>query len=157
MNSLLFERLSKNQAAEGGFISYIDFRDHQEEDCNSFSTALVLRGLRRLPISQELGIIHQRALDFLESCASPSVLGAFGSWPPGKRPTWSHCIPEDVDDTAIVTLELAIHGRRSREQVQNVVYEVLVPLLVTEVDPLGPPWIQSLVFPTWLGDGSKSH
>jgi hypothetical protein len=37
------------------------------------------------------------------------------------------------------------------------VYDILAPSLLTDIDPFGPPWIQSLVFPTWLGSGSERH
>ncbi len=67
-------------------------------------------------------------------------------------------MPEDIDDTAVLTLELAIHGRLIVKQVQNMVYEVLMPTLLTEINPLDPPWIRPLVFPTWLGgEGHRSN
>jgi hypothetical protein len=149
------ERLSSEQSAVGAFISYIDRQGRFEQDCNGFATALVLRDL---PDAPGLELIRHRALDFLESCASPCIHGAFGFWPADQRPVWAQRVPEDVDDTAVLTLELAKHGRRTLEQVQQTVYEVLMPTLVTDIDPYGPPWIRSLVFPTWLGlDGHRCN
>lgn len=98
--------------------------------------------------------IRHRALDFLESCASKRLPGAFGFWPADARPTWGGRVPEDTDDTAIFNLVLALYGRRSITELEHVVYDILMPHLHTDVDRLGPPWIQALVFPTWLGGDS---
>jgi hypothetical protein len=156
MDSSLVVGLSQQQTAAGGFGSTIDFLDRREEDCNGFATALVLRALRRVPGSDQLDGMKQRALDFLESCASPSIPGAFGFWPPDKRPAWGQRLSEDLDDTAIIALELALHGRKSRTEVQELVYQLLVPTLLIDIDSRLPTWIQSLVFPTWLTAGPKS-
>jgi len=145
-------RLASLQAPNGAFKSRIVYRDHEEEDLNGFITALVLRHLRGLPKLPDFKEQRDQALDFLECCASSRLPGAFGFWPADQRPAWSRGIPEDADDTAVINLELGMHGRRSRQQVGRVVSEVLVPALVTEVDRPGPPWIHPVVFPTWLGE-----
>jgi hypothetical protein len=152
----LVKRLSGFQAANGAFTCRIVFRNREEEDCNGFATALVLRHLRRLPALAVSDEVQERALDFLERCASPRLPGAFGFWPADARPAWAWNVPEDVDDTAIMNQELAVHGRCTSAEVHRVVYEVLMPTLLTEVDQLGPPWIHPLVFPTWLGQGPHS-
>jgi hypothetical protein len=147
----LTKLLANFQAANGAFKCRVSFRHHEEADGNGFATALVLRHLRRLPDQTEEDGVQGRALDFLERCASPRLPGAFGFWPPDERPAWAWSVPEDIDDTAIINQELAVYGRRTLSEVHRVVYEVLMPTLLPEVDPLGPPWIHPLVFPTWLG------
>jgi hypothetical protein len=147
----LVEHLRGWQTASGAFTSRIVFREHVEDDANGFVTALVLRHLPALP---ELDALRQRALDFLERCESTVLPGAFGFWPMSERPAWAGRVPTDIDDTAIMNLELARHGRRSRQEVQRVVYERLMPSLLSEVVQPAPPWITPLVFPTWLAEGS---
>jgi hypothetical protein len=144
-------RLAGLQAANGAFRCRIVFRDREEDDCNGFATALVLRHLRRLPVLAGVSEVRRRALDFLERCAAPGLPGAFGFWPADERPAWAQRVPPDVDDTSIITQELALHGRRTLSEVRQVVYAVLMPALVTEVEQPGPPWLRPLVFPTWLG------
>lgn len=157
MEFSIAENLAAEQSAAGAFYSYIDRQAHFEQDSNGFATALVLRSMRTLHDASGLEPIRRLALDFLESCASPHISGAFGFWPADQRPVWAQRVSEDVDDTAVLTLELAMHGRRTLGQVQQTVYEILMPALVTEIDPYGPPWIRSLVFPTWLSRDGRSR
>ena len=147
----LAQHLGGWQTASGAFTSRIVFGEREEDDANGFVTALVLRHLPALP---ELDALSRRALDFLERCESTSLPGAFGFWPVGERPAWAGRVPTDIDDTAIMNLELARHARRSREAAQRVVYERLMPSLLSEVTQPAPPWIIPLVFPTWLAEGS---
>jgi hypothetical protein len=147
-------RLAGLQAANGAFTCRIVFRNREEDDCNGFATALVLRHLRRLPALTEAGEVRRRALDFLERCAAPGWPGAFGFWPADERPTWARNVPADIDDTCIISLELAVHGRRALSDVRQTVFEVLMPALLTEVEQPGPAWLHPLVFPTWLGPAS---
>jgi hypothetical protein len=146
----LANRLAAHQGTTGAFYSYIHAGDRRVEDQNGFVAALVLRALRRLGALTELEPLRQRALDFLESCASPRLPGAFSFYPNAHRPAWSTRLPDDVDDTAIINLELALHARRTLPEIQHVVYEVFMPALVQNISPGAPPWISPLVFPTWL-------
>lgn len=158
MNPTWLAQLSAQQdPASGAFLSVIHGRGTPQPDCNGFATALVLRALRQRcaaapDLTAALQPLTQRALDFLETCADPQLPGAFGFWPASTRPAWARRVPADVDDTAIFNLELARGGRRSPAQLQQVVFEALMPHLLTDPDPYGPPWIRPLAFGTWLGD-----
>ena len=153
--SELARPLALLQDLSGAFHRSIVSKDRCVDDCNGFATALVLRAMRHYSAAPELEALRQRALDFLESCASPQLPGAFGFWPLSQRPAWACRVPADIDDTAVINLEPAIHGRRSLIDVQRVFYEVLLPNLLVDVDPYGPPWMIPLVFPTWLAPDSQ--
>jgi hypothetical protein len=150
------EHLLKYQAQNGAFRSYMVYPDRWEEDQNGFVTALVLRALRRWPESATLSRMRERALDFLEQCASSRWAGGFGFWPERQRPSWAKNVPADLDDTAIMNLELLLHGRRTMVEARRVIFEVLVPQLRMRREQFDPPWIRPGVFPTWLTDNDRS-
>jgi hypothetical protein len=156
MTSLSPERLLQQQTSNGAFRGYIVYRDRREEDQNGFVTALVLRALRRWPESATLSRMRERALDFLEQCASSRWIGGFGFWPERQRPSWAQNVPADLDDTAIINLELLLHGRRTMVEARRVIFEVLVPQLRMRTERLDPPWVRPGVFPTWLTDNDRS-
>ncbi len=161
MNGDLLRQLTAQQDPQtGAFTAQIDWHGSSETDCNGFATALVLRSLRRLTsahpnLVKPLTPLTCRGLDFLERCAVPSMPGAFGFWPVDARPAWARRMPADVDDTAIFNLELALSGRRTDEELQCVVYQVLMPTLLTDPHPYSPPWFRPLVFPTWLSSPGR--
>jgi hypothetical protein len=155
MKSLL-TNVASYQAANGAFVSWIVQRNGEIEDCNGFATALVLRALRQRGDISEREPLCQAALDFLESCESPDQVGAFGFWPVQQRPIWAQRVPSDVDDTAVINLELAQYGRRTLDEVRAVVYGLLMAHLVQNERCPGPPWLRPLVFPTWIGKGGKA-
>jgi hypothetical protein len=139
--------IEAEQAPSGAFPCLIDFGGGVERyDENGFTTALVLRRLRRLRMPFP-GIA--RSLDFLESCASEPH-GAFSFWPPTVAVAQETGLPADADDTATITLELYAQGRRSREQARATVVDVLVAAAAAW--PLSPPvpWWRPGAFPTWL-------
>jgi hypothetical protein len=154
MSVTLADQLAAHQTSKGAFKSHIVFKGREEEDSNGCITALTLRALRRTLAPNAVPGVRGLALDFLEQCESSRWQGAFGFWPERERPRWAQRVPPDFDDTAIINLELLLAGRRTREETQRVVYELLVPRLRTDVRDLDPPWIHSLVFPTWLTDDS---
>jgi len=139
--------LEAEQAPSGAFPCVIEWRRRSDAcDENGFATALVLRRMRRLGI--RFAAI-ERSLDFLETCAAePS--GAFSFWPRATRPAWAAGVPPDADDTAVITLELYAHGRRSRAQAQDTLVDVLIASLTGRPVPPGPVWRRAGVFPTWL-------
>ncbi|MCC6456075.1 MAG: hypothetical protein IT328_14065 [Caldilineaceae bacterium] len=152
----LSKRLTAYQAANGAFVSWIVQRDGEIEDYNGFATALVLRALRQRGDVSAREPLCQVALDFLESCESPDRAGAFGFWPVQQRPIWAQRVPCDIDDTAVINLELAQYGRRTLDEVQAVVYGLLMAHLVQNERRPGPPWLRPLVFPTWIGKGGET-
>lgn len=135
------------QAASGAFPCTIDWGGGVvTPDENGFATALVVRRMRRLGITSPS---VERALDFLETCAAEPA-GAFAFWPPSPRPAWAAGLPPDADDTAVITLELLAHGRRTRDQARDALVEVLVASAQGRPLLPGPPWWRAGVFPTWL-------
>jgi len=123
-------------------VTWPDGRSKRDE--NGFATALVLRRLRRAGRPRPA-----RALDFLESCADQRS-GVFRFWPSAATPPWAHGVRADVDDTAVITLELWAHGRISRDQALDTVYDVLMPALTGAPPRPGPAWLRAGVFGTWL-------
>jgi hypothetical protein len=105
------KRLKSWQSAAGAFSSTIMLRNHQEVDWNGFATALVLRELHQFSVDPELRDLQERSLDFLEQCVSTQFPAAFSFWPTSTRPKWASLVPADVDDTAIMSLELYRYKR----------------------------------------------
>ena len=137
------------QREDGGFDSVVVTRQGAFTDRNGFTAALVLRALRNVQGPPELGRLRTRALRFLEDCATDAPEGGFAFWPPHLRPAWAATVPADVDDTALLALELHRHGRRTREQTVRSVC-TLLPHRVGEDTGQRPPWIAPGSFHTWL-------
>lgn len=93
----------------------------------------------------------EKALSYLESCASEDVIGAYRFWPHGEEPDWCPVIHADADDTAIIALELYLGNRLSREKIKHLVCKVLLPNRYTLQHWARPRWIQKGAFNTWLG------
>jgi hypothetical protein len=146
----LVSELQTQQTPNGAFRCTISYPDHTEPDSNGFATALVLRRLQSVHDVAGLDVMRRRALDYLERCADPCIPGAFGFWSVDNRPAWAKNIPADADDTAIVNLTLYQHGRRTLQQVQDVIFNVLMPRLTQKINCNNPRWLRSLTFPTWL-------
>lgn len=104
LSSEFVKHLKTWQSSEGAFSSIIVFRDRKEVDWNGFLTALVLCELRQFSPVPELRHLQERSLDFLEQCASNGFPGAFSFWPSASRPKWASQVPEDLDDTALMSL-----------------------------------------------------
>src|SRR5262245_1157470 len=101
------------QEPDGSFPSDVTAPSGTFTDRNGFTAARVLRALRGLPHEPALDRLRARTLDFLERCCSSTIPGAFGFWPADARPAWAELVPADIDDTAIITVELLRHQRRS--------------------------------------------
>jgi hypothetical protein len=139
------------QTPAGAFATEIVARDMKWPDENGFTTALVLRALHGMPRDAALEAVCSRALDFVERCASPRVPGAFGFWPADTRPAWARGVPEDLDDTAVMTIELARSGRLSRQDVLRTACKVLLANRIDTIkEPVRPPWIVPGAFRTWI-------
>jgi len=149
------------QTSAGAFTAQVHLGHRTEQDANACVTGLVLRGLRPLleradPASPLLEA-RERALDFLESCASPTQPGAFRFWPPNAQPSWIEDLPDDADDTAICALELVRYERRPAEFLRTVACRVLVKHTLRNLDPLSPEWLRRGVFVTWLRDEPRPN
>lgn len=142
------------QRADGAFGSIIVGADgHRTPDANGFTTAVVLRHLRHVPVSPRLAVLMERALDWLEACRSSRVPGAFAFWPEAARPAWARAVPADVDDTAIMLLELLRHGRLDRAAALRAVCTAILPCQVSATDlAVLPPWVAQGSFYTWIPD-----
>lgn len=141
--------LAAEQREDGAFRARVQWPDHAVDDWNGFVTAHVVRALRRRDPTRP-SRARERALDFLGRCRSQS--GTCNHWPPGDRPAWVGALPDDADDTAIVTVELLIHGRIDRAEARRIALELtrhrLGPLRAPH-----PPWFEAGAFLTWLARG----
>lgn len=126
-----------------GFIdSCMEAAGARRLDRNGFVTALAMRALRRQGID-----IPAEMLDALERCRSPGA--GFGFWAPCSRPQWAPRLPDDADDTAIMTLELHAAGRLSREEARRIVCLTIGRHRIAQLPALRPPWLRTGVFSTW--------
>ncbi len=126
-----------------GFIdSCMEAAGARRPDRNGFVTALAMRALRRQGID-----IPAEMLDALECCRSPGA--GFGFWAPWARPQWAPRLPDDADDTAIMTLELHAAGRLSREEARRIVCLTIGRHRIAQLPALRPPWLRTGVFSTW--------
>lgn len=125
-------------------------RGQRVPDVNGFATASVLRALRGVE-EPLIAPTRRRALDFLASCESPSVPGAYAFWPAGARPAWAARVPPDVDDTALMSAELLRHGRVGRDSVMRTLCTTMLPCRVRpgECEAL-PRWIVAGCFGVWI-------
>ena len=126
-----------------GFIdSWMESAGQRLPDRNGFITALAVRALR----GQSM-VIPDAMLDALEQCRSPGA--GYGFWPAGARPEWAPQLPDDADDTAIMTLELHAAGRLSREEARRIACLTIGRHRVAQLPVLRPPWLRTGVFSTW--------
>jgi hypothetical protein len=153
--SKFVKRLKAWQSSEGAFWSVIVFRDRKEIDWNGFVTALVLRELRRSSPDPELRHLQERSLDFLEQCASNSFSGVFSFWPCASYPKWASQVPGDIDDTALMSLELFRYGRLRQQDLLRIICKILIPQRIRQDTELKPPWIVPGAFLTWISVNSQ--
>lgn len=145
------------QLNSGAFPSTVHSGDYVGEDANGFITALVLRELNNISAVIPTSVT-ERALDFLESCASESQRGAFNFYPPkSSRPKWLSSLPDDADDTAVIALELLRHNRLSRRDLIKDTCVVLNKFRLQRLEAPAPSWLRTGVFLTWFGDGSRPN
>ncbi len=118
-------------------------------DVNGFVTAL---GVRELRLSGRT--VPSSMLDALEACRTKQ--GGFRFWPSAHRPDWAPDLPDDADDTALMTQELYLLGRMSREEARRIACISLGRNRVRRVDGLGPPWRRVGVFKTWARETAET-
>lgn len=118
-------------------------------DVNGFVTAL---GVRALRLSGRY--VPPPMLDALETCRTEQ--GGFRFWPSAHRPHWAPDLPDDADDTALMTLELYLLGRLSREEARRIACISLVRNRVRRIDGAGPPWRRVGVFKTWARESTET-
>ena len=132
---------------EGFLPSTVSMRGAALPDRNGFVTALAVRALRlrRQPIPPAM-------LDALERCRSPT--GGFRFWPVDARPDWAPPLPDDADDTAIMTLELFHAGRIAREEARRIACLTIGRHRVGSFGTRWSGWRRAGVFATWHRPGS---
>lgn len=118
-------------------------------DRNGFVTALAARALRRrgLPVPPAM-------LDVLAACRSTA--GGFRFWPIGARPAWAPELPDDADDTGIMTLELLHAGRLDRAEARRIACLTIGRHRVRSFGPRPSGWRRAGVFATWHRPGSEA-
>lgn len=147
----LIGALLREQDPEGWFLSRVGGFGPERLDRNGFATARVLRELAGID-EPRLNEPRERALDCLERCASTEVAGAFRFWPEGRTPGWFPGeLPPDLDDSAVVWVELVRHGRRPPGELRRAAVRLCIPARARRIEPPGPPWIVPGAFRTWLG------
>ena len=150
MNGENLDQLRMLLHPEGGFTSEVITRERREVDRNGFVAALLLRLLRHLPETPVWIDIRESLLDWIWTCRSTKVPGAFAFWPDHTRPQWASAVPADVDDTAIMLTELLRYRRLDRIEVLRSVCTTVVPYVVLDSDATLPPWIVPGSFLTWI-------
>lgn len=130
-----------------GFIdSWMESAGQRRPDRNGFITALAVRALRRQGIAMPDAKLDAM-LDALERCRSPGA--GYGFWAQCARPEWAPHLPDDADDTAIMTLELHAAGRLSREEARRIACLSIGRHRIARLPLLRPPWLRTGVFATW--------
>lgn len=139
-----------SQCANGAFPSEVD--GLVDETC--FVTASVVLLLD----PEQHGEAVCRALDFIETCASPDVPGAYVFYPPGRpTPRRIDALPADVDDTALAWLAL-LHGRRREvAQARDAFRRVIATASRGLVSGRMPAWVRPHAARTWLIDAGSDN
>ncbi|HTE24176.1 hypothetical protein [Flavitalea sp.] len=152
--------ISVSQQLGGGFETVIRLNNDSRKDVNSCITSLVLRELQKRPGLAPPNVIN-KAFDFLSSCASSSTKGAYNFYPsehnaqnisvPSKI-----TVPDDADDTALITLLLLQTGRITRNSIIRDTCIVLDKYRLPAVGNRDPHWFKAGAFYTWLEAGRNN-
>jgi hypothetical protein len=149
-----------SQSGSGGFESVIRQKNDTRKDVNACITALVLRELQKGPGRVPPEII-ENAFNFLTSCSSFSTTGVYNFYPPdpgveqtNTRPKIQ--VPDDADDTALISLLLLQSGRMTRDTLIKHTCVVLDKHRIPAVGRLDPPWFITGAFYTWLDAGNSN-
>jgi hypothetical protein len=152
------------QSASGAFPSTVEAGGERQADETCFVTAqvaLILGELSQSGAHHAGGAVRrawERALDFVEACASPDVAGAFLFYPATlPTPRLPVRLMPDGDDTALAWLALMQAGRRPRALARAVLPPLFDHLRVAAARRGDPPWIRAGAYRTWfaLPDGAN--
>lgn len=146
----LVDQLADSQLESGAFASVMVEDGVPRPDENGFVTAQVLRTLGPHAHDARLATVIARALDFLETCRDPVQPDAYRFWPEGKRPAHLPVYPADADDTSVIALELARHGRLDVRSLRRTVLLALLGHRVPQDAPPPASWVVPGAFWTWL-------
>jgi hypothetical protein len=148
----LIDEIVASQNISGAFASTMVEDGAPRDDDNGFVTAQVLKALGPHTADPRLHETARRALDFLTTCEDPNRPGAYRFWTDAARPKHVPVYPADADDTAVISVELARHGRIDAAALRATVLRRLFPYRIPA--QLKPPasWVRPGAFWTWLDD-----
>jgi hypothetical protein len=146
------DRIAASQNISGAFASTMVEDGAPRDDDNGFVTAQVLKALGPHTADPRLQAITRRALDFLTTCEDPNHPGAYRFWTDAARPDHVPVYPADADDTAVISVELARHGRIDVAALRTTVLRRLFPYRVPAYPPPPASWVHPGTFWTWLDD-----
>jgi len=130
--------LLESQVSQGGA---------RHRDRNGFVTALAVRTLRQRGLA-----VPGAMLDALQTCRS--ARGGFRFWPEDAQPDWAPDLPDDVDDTAIMALELLHAGRIDLADARRTACMTIARRRIARLPMLHPPWLRIGTFATWSREGA---
>jgi len=145
----ILQQVLENQQTNGAFKSIIKQNNQQCSDANACITVLVLRELLKKPGLVPTEVID-KALNFLKSCASVSNKGGYNFYPVQTSTQNILQLPDDADDTALITLMLLQTGQVSRQIVIKDTCVLLDKYRVVTTDRFQPAWIKKGAFYTWM-------
>jgi len=162
MDNDFLDQLSKCQCPSGAFPSFALADGQKIRDENCFTTAQIVWSLLRRggPGDQETRSrdILERALDFVESCESKTISGAYGFYPPDSENTrFTGELPPDADDTALAWIVLSEAGRRKRSDGRKLLKPLLENLRALAPARGDPPWAGTGLYRTWFGTETPSN
>lgn len=121
----------------------------ERPDRNGFVTGQAVRAVRLGG-----GEVPPRWLAALEACRVSR--DGFSFWPRGGAPAWAPRLVADVDDTALMTLELLHAGRLTPAEARGIACRGVAAFRAHRV-AAGPPWIRPGMFAVWQRPGGTRH
>jgi hypothetical protein len=152
----LLNQLLSEQSASGAFPSVVSDGAQSQMDETCFVTAQIAHILTDLLAegadrSAAIRRARDRALDFVEACASPDIPGTFLFYPANSNTARLPIrLTPDGDDTALAWLALMHGGRRSRGMARTTLPALFGRLRSAASQRGDPPWVRSGVHRTWF-------
>ncbi|WP_417770238.1 hypothetical protein [Stappia sp.] len=163
----LLSSLLALQAPGGAFPSQVEGASGTVADETCFVTAQVALILARMSSAPDSPVVSggpvatgrlaealHRALDFVGSCESPDVPGAFRFYPAGlATPRLPIELAADADDTALAWMALVAGGRRSHAEAGAALLQLLPRFACGPARRGDPPFVRAPLLRTWVGGG----
>ena len=130
---------------EGFVASVVRHPRWERPDRNGFVTGQAVRALRLAGAE-----VPPQWLDALEACRVSR--DGFSFWPRDGAPAWAPRLVADVDDTALMTLELLRAGRLAPVEARGIACRGVAAFRAHRV-AAGPPWIRPGMFAVWQRPG----
>jgi hypothetical protein len=151
----VLSQLLSEQTARGAFPSIVESNGEFRVDETCFVTAQIALIMSEIldargsegRLTQALG----RALDFVETCESAQLPGAFLFYPEHiDSPRLPIRLDPDGDDTALAWFALMRGGRRSRAEARTTLPALFARLRARATQRGDAPWVRSGVYRTWF-------